>query len=77
MPRPLLTFSVLASAALLLAGCATASGTPVPSSTNTIPIDNCGVEVPVAAPPQRVIAIKQDGKGETQARILEGHAERG
>lgn len=58
MPRPLLTFSVLASAALLLAGCATASGTPVPSSTNTIPIDNCGVEVPVAAAPQRVIAIK-------------------
>lgn len=58
MPRPLLTLSVLAGAALLLAGCATASGTPGPSSTNTVPIDNCGFPVPVTAPPQRVIAIK-------------------
>lgn len=58
MPRPLLTLSVLAGAALLLAGCATASGTPGPSSTNTVPIDNCGFPVPVTAPPQRVVAIK-------------------
>ncbi len=58
MPRPLPTLAVLASAALLLTGCATVSGTPAPSATNTASIDNCGVEVPITAPPKRVITIK-------------------
>ena len=35
------------------------------------------MERPVPQSRQRVIAIKQDGKGPEQARILEGHAEHG
>lgn len=58
MPRPLLTLSVIASAALLLTGCANATGAPAPSATNSVSIDNCGVQVPVTAPPKRVITIK-------------------
>nr|WP_232842256.1 putative F420-0 ABC transporter substrate-binding protein [Terrimesophilobacter mesophilus] len=43
---------------MLLTGCATAAGAPSPSTTNAVPIDNCGVRVPVTAPPKRVITIK-------------------
>lgn len=46
-----------------LAGCASAQGAPtIPADTAPVAIptsiDNCGVEVPLAAPPERVITIK-------------------
>lgn len=74
MPRTLLTYSplpvalskpliaaVALCASLTLAGCAGVQGEP-PASTSTPDIaevfDNCGVLVPVVAPPERVVTIK-------------------
>ncbi|MEO6941650.1 MAG: putative F420-0 ABC transporter substrate-binding protein [Terrimesophilobacter sp.] len=58
MPHALRTLGALTTAVLMLTGCATVAPAPAPSATSTRPLDNCGVEVPVTAPPKRVITIK-------------------
>ncbi len=56
MPR---SFTILAAAAVLLTGCASAASAPAatPDSTPDAPITNCGVEVNIENP-QRVVTIK-------------------
>lgn len=54
--------AVMVACALTLAGCEPAPGAPAspprPAQNFAEAIDNCGVEVPIAAPPERVVAIK-------------------
>ncbi len=67
MPRTPLKIShvtaVVLVATLALAGCTAAQGAPAAPSAAPSPgliasIDNCGVEVPILAPPERVVTIK-------------------
>lgn len=68
LPRPAFHSAVpciaaISVCALALVGCApaqvTASGAPTSSPSDIVTsIDNCGVEVPINAPPERVITIK-------------------
>lgn len=58
MPRPLPSLALLSVSVLLLAGCSMSSAGPSASPDQHTPIDNCGVQVPVTAPPKRVITIK-------------------
>lgn len=51
--------AVLGGVGLTLAGCSAAPPAHVPgSSTYPIVIDNCGTQVEISAPPQRVVTIK-------------------
>lgn len=65
MPRPTRTAllaSTLLTAALALAGCAGADAKPAasdaPSANAPVSVDNCGTQVTVDAPPQRIMTIK-------------------
>lgn len=59
-PSPRVAGVLACIIALGLSGCAEQAAPPAVESSPAPagPIDNCGFEVPVAAPPQRVIAIK-------------------